>query len=106
MKPKDIVYNYEKGLAMRKLDKGAKVRGLYKEILKAGKAAETDYVQRFWESFDRGEYENDANSRAYYTQGVAYLGLGRKCAAKRAFRKALKERNDNTWALWYLGKIK
>ena len=106
VKPKDIVYNYEKGLAQRKLDKGAKVRALYKDILKAGKAMKTDYVQNFFESFDRGEYVNDVNARAYYLQGIGHLALGHKCAAKRAFRKALKERNDNTWALWYTGKIK
>ncbi len=106
VKAKDCVYNYEKGLALRKLGKKEGVRAMFKDIVKAGKALETDYVQNFFESFDRGEYVNDVNARAYYTQGVGYLAQGRKLAAKRAFRKALRERNDNIWANYYLGNLK
>ena len=33
--------------------------------------------------------------------GPIYKALGREWKARRAFRKALKERNDNLWALYY-----
>ena len=76
----------------------------YKEIVNTGKAGITTYVQRFWESFDRGPYEQDVNAAAYYMQGVGYKALGKDRKARKAFRKALKERNDHLWALYYLGE--
>ena len=103
--PADAIYNYEKGLAMRKLDRKASVKKMYKAIVRQGKDSVTDYVQRFWESFDRGPYEQDINARAWYTQGVGQLALGHKWFARRCFRKALKNRNDDLWANYYLGNI-
>lgn len=104
VKPADGIYNYEKGLAMKKLDPKASVKAMYKEIVNTGKAGITTYVQRFWESFDRGPYEQDVNAAAYYMQGVGYKALGKDRKARKAFRKALKERNDHLWALYYLGE--
>ena len=105
VKPADGIYNYEKGLAMRKLDPKASVKNMYRVIVSTGKASVTTYVQRFWESFDRGPYEQDVNAAAYYMQGIGYKALGRECKARKAFRKALKERNDNLWALYYIGEL-
>ena len=105
VKPGDSMYNFEKGLAMKKLDPKASVKAMYKDIVKNGKASLTTYVQRFWESFDRGPYEQDINSAAYYTQAIGYKALGRNFKAKRMFKKALKERNDNLWANYYLGNL-
>jgi len=101
VKDNDCIYNYEKGLAMRKIDRNADVKSMFRAIVRKGKASRTGYVQRFWESFDRGPYENDVNSAAYYMEGIGYKALGREWKARRAFRKALKERNDNLWALYY-----
>lgn len=106
VKAKDCIYNYEKGLAMRKLDGKAKVKDMYKGIVRFGKASVTEKVQNFFESFDRGPYENDVNSAAYYAQGVGHLAQGHKLRAKHAFKKALAERNDNVWANYYLGNLK
>ena len=105
VRPADGIYNFEKGLAMRKLDSKSVVRPMYKNIVKVGKSTLTTYVQRFWESFDRGPYEQDINAAAYYMQGVGYMAQGRNLKAKRAFRKALKERNDHLWANYYLGNL-
>ena len=105
VKPGDSMYNFEKGLAMKKLDPKASVKAMYKDIVKNGKASLTTYVQRFWESFDRGPYEQDINSAAYYTQAIGYKALGRNFKAKRMFKKALKERNDHLWANYYLGNL-
>lgn len=105
VKPADGIYNYEKGLAMRKLDPKASVEEMYKEIVKVGEASVTTYVQRFWESFDRGPYEQDINAAAYYMQGIGYKALGKDKKAKEAFKKALQERNDHLWALYYTGSL-
>lgn len=101
VKDADCIYNYEKGLAMLKLDAKADVKPMFKAIVQNGKAAHTTYVQRFWESFDRGPYEQDVNSAAYYMEGIGYKALGKERKAKIAFSKALEERNDNLWALYY-----
>ena len=92
-------------LAMLKLDPKASVKPMYKNIVKVGKASLTTYVQRFWESFDRGPYEQDINSAAYYMQAVGYKALGRSMKAKKMMRKALEQRNDNLWANYYLGNL-
>ena len=105
VKPKDCIYNYEKGLAMKKLDPKADVKGMYREIISFGKASVTAKVQNFFESFDRGPYENDVNSAAYYAQALGYKALGRNFKARKLFRKALGERNDNVWANYYLGNL-
>ena len=106
VKDKDSKYLYEKGLALEKLGRRAEARKLYRDAVSSGKSHVTEYFNTFFESFDRGPYEKDINTEAYYTRGVGYLGLGRKAAAGRAFRKALAERNDNVWAGYYLGKLK
>lgn len=105
IKPAHAMYNYEKGLSLRKLDPKADVHSLYRSIIREGKAKETTYVQRFFESFDRGPYEEDVNAEAFYTQAIGYKALGRSWKSKRCLRKALSCRNDNLWANYYLGNI-
>ena len=105
VKDKDSKYNYEKGLAIKKLNPKTSVKAMYKNIIKNGKASLTTYVQRFWESFDRGPYEQDINSEAYYTQAIGYKALGRNSKARRMMKKALKQRNDHLWANYYLDRI-
>ena len=102
VKDADCIYDYEKGLAMLKLDPKAPVKAMFEAIVKNGENALTTYVQRFWESFDRGPYEQDVNSAAYYMQGIGHKALGHDSRAEKCFRKALKERNDNLWALYYI----
>ena len=46
-----------------------------------------------------------AYAAAYYTQAIGYKALGRSWKAKRMFRKALEQRNDNLWANYYLGNL-
>ena len=102
VKDKDAKYLYEKGLALEKLGRKSEARPLYKHIVECGKAQYTAYYNRFFESFDRGPFEQDLNTDAYYTQAIGYKALGRKCKARKMFRKALAERNDNLWAIYYL----
>ncbi len=105
VKDADCIYNYEKSLAMKRLDPRADVKDLYREMVRIGKAGVTDYVQRFFESFGYGEYPQDVNSRAYYMQGIGYKALGRERKARKYFRKALEQRNDHVWANYYLGNL-
>ncbi len=105
VKEKDAIYYYEKGLALKKLGRADGVRKLYKEMVRLGKENETEYVNNFFESFDRGPYEQDINTAACYLQGLGYQALGRNGKAKRCFREALRYRNDNLWAAYYLGKL-
>ena len=105
VKPADGIYNYEKGLAMLKLDANAEVSAMYQNIVTVGEASVTTYVQRFWESFDRGPYEQDINAAAYYMQGIGYMAQGNKDKADEMFKKALVERNDHLWANYYLGNL-
>lgn len=105
VKPADGIYNYEKALALKKLDPKAKVKGLLKQTAAYGRSLVTDHTERFFESFGYGERPEEVNTRAYYMQGIAYKGLGRGLKAKRYFRKALGESNGNVWANYYLGNI-
>ena len=99
-------FNYEKSLAMLKLDPKADVKPVYEALVEKGKGDVTDYVERFFVSFGHGEYPESVNSRAYYTIGLGYMALGDKARAGEYFNKALGERNDNVWANYYLGNIK
>ena len=106
VKDKDAKYLYEKGLALEKLGRKDEARRLWKQIPGCGKALVTDYFNTFFESFDRGPFEQDINTDAYYTMAVGYQALGRDTRARKYFKKALEERNDNVWANYYLGYLK
>lgn len=104
VKDKDAVYLYEKGLALEKLGRKAEAKALYERMLECGKSQVTGTVNNFFESFDRGPFPKDINTGAYYTQGLAWKALGNRKKAHSCFVRALAERNDNIWALWYLDK--
>ena len=106
VKPADGMYNYEKALALKKLNPKADVKNMLKETAAYGKGCVTDHTERFFESFGYGDYPEDVNTKAYYMQGIAFKGLGRDAKARKYFRKAIGERNGNVWANYYLGNIK
>ena len=99
---KDSDFNYEKALAMKKLGEDVSVRSVAKMLIDKGKGEKTDYVERFFESFDYGEYPKDVNARAYFTSAMGYKLLGRNAKAKKFFNKSLQQRNDNPWANYYV----
>ncbi|MBR1705716.1 MAG: DUF5107 domain-containing protein [Bacteroidales bacterium] len=105
VRDKDAKYRYEKGLALAELGRKAEAKRLWKQIVPCGKALHTDYVNTFFESFDRGPFEEDINTDAFYTCAVGYKACGRGWSARRYLKKALQERNDNLWALYYLGGL-
>ena len=90
---------------MKKLDPKADTEAMLRRIVETGEASVTEYVQRFFESFDYGEYPEDVNARAYYMQGIGHKALSDEERAAECFRKALTQRND-LWANYYLGNIR
>ena len=102
----DALYLFEKGRSLEKLGRDREASQLYKYALDCGRSQVTNYYNTFFESFGRGPYEQDINTIAYLTQGMALKGLGRNGKSQRMFRKALEERNDNVWANYYLGNLK
>lgn len=102
VKDKDVRFLCEKGFALEKLGRKKEARGLYKHVVAIGKANVTTYFNTFFESFDRGPFEQDVNTMAYYTQAMGYKALGRSFKARRMLKRALKERNDNVWAGFWL----
>ena len=83
VKPADGMYNYEKALALKKLNPKADVKNMLKETAAYGKGCVTDHTERFFESFGYGDYPEDVNTKAYYMQGIASKGLGRDAKARK-----------------------
>lgn len=91
-------FRYWKGLALKRLGKKAEAREIFKQMLADGKAAiVTDYVNFYGAEGTTGATVSSINTKAYYTQGLAYKGLGRGCKAKSCFRKSVKLKSDNLW---------
>ena len=81
---------YWKGLSSRALGDKKTARATFKSLIKTGKAeVTTDYVNFFGGGGSTGTTFEMVNSVAWYHQGLGYLGLGRKAAARKCFRKAL-----------------
>lgn len=105
-KQNDVMYLYEKGLALEKLGRKAEAKALYQHMIEFGKGLYTEYVNNFFESFDRGPFEKDINTVAYYTQALGCKALGQKSKADKLFRQSLEQRIDNIWARYYTGQLK
>ncbi len=102
-KQNDVQYLCEKGKALEKLGRGTEAKALYAHMIEFGEGLYTDYVNNFFESFDRGPFEQDINAVAYLTQALGHQALGHKGKAEKLFRAALDQRNDTIWALYNLG---
>lgn len=106
VKPADGMYNYEKTLAMQKLGADRReIRSIMTATLEYARSSVTSRVDRFFESFDYGPWEEDINTKAWYTQGIAWKALGKEHKATQCFKKAIGERRGNLWANYYLGNI-
>lgn len=91
-------YRYWKGLALKKLGKKAEARKLFKELVAAGKAGIVeDYVNFYGAEGTTGSTVESINTKAYYTMGLGYKGLGRNFKAKRCFRESVELKKDNLW---------
>lgn len=106
VKDPDCIYNYEKSLAIRKINPDADCSQMLAAIVKNGENSLVEESQRFFESFGYGDRTEDINSKAWYTQGIGHYALGDMEKAKDCFNKSLSQRNDHLWANYYLGNIR
>ena len=91
-------YRYWKGIALKKLGKKAEAKQLFKDLVAAGKAGiVTDYVNFYGAEGTTGSTVESINTKAYYTMGLGYKGLGRNFKAKRCFRESVELKRDNLW---------
>ena len=99
-------YCYYKALAMKKINKNAKVDAIYNNLVKTGNKKVTDYVENFFVSFGPGRTVAQVNTEAYFTMGLGYLGLDNKAEAKKCFEKSIVIKPDNIWALEFINQMK
>ncbi|MDR3219066.1 MAG: DUF5107 domain-containing protein [Dysgonamonadaceae bacterium] len=92
------IYDYEKAMAMLKLDKKADVTPLFDALIKQGEGEATDYVENFFVSFGPGKTVAEVNTSSFYMAGLGYLGKGDVARAQEYFAKALNAKPDNLWA--------
>ncbi|MDR1682508.1 MAG: tetratricopeptide repeat protein, partial [Candidatus Symbiothrix sp.] len=92
------IYDYERALAMLKLDKKANVSPFYDALIQLGQSKITEEVDNFFVSFGPGKTVAEVNTLAYYTLGLGYLGKGDAAKAKECFAKAVSIKADNLWA--------
>jgi len=92
------IYDYERALAMRKLDPKAEVTPLFDALIALGQSEVTDRVENFFVSFGPGKTPAEVNTAAYYMAGLGYLGNGDATTAKSCFTKAVAAKPDNLWA--------
>ena len=96
-------YRYYTGLALKKLGRKAEARAIFRAMVKEGKARMvTDYVNFYGAEGSSGHTVDGVNAGAYYTKALGELGLGRKCAARRDFKKVLKLKPADLWAARFL----
>ncbi|MGV8093638.1 MAG: DUF5107 domain-containing protein [Mangrovibacterium sp.] len=93
------IYDYEKALAMRKLNARSDVTPMFDALIKLGQSMITDYVENFFVSFGPGNTIAEVNTAAYYMAGLGYLGKGDTIRAKEYFAKATIVKPDNLWAI-------
>lgn len=91
-------YRYWKGLALKRLGHKTEARALFRELVADGKAGiETDHVNFYGAEGTTGATVASINTKAWYTQGLGYKGLGRNAKARRCFRKSVLLKRDNLW---------
>lgn len=92
-------YRYWKGVALSRLGRKAEAKELFRNLVDAGKnAIVEDYVNFYGAEGTTGATVESINTKAYYTMGLGYKGLGRGGKAKSCFRKAVSLKKDHLWA--------
>ncbi|MBP3482209.1 MAG: DUF5107 domain-containing protein [Alistipes sp.] len=100
-------YRYWQALALRKLGKTAEADALFDALVEAGRDAVVEsFVNFYGAEGTTGETVESINTKAYYTQGLGYLGRGDKAEAKRCFAKSVELKPDNLWSVRMLEKLK
>ena len=91
-------YGYWKGLAMMKTGNAAGAKALFESLVESGKAGiVTEFVNFYGAEGTTGSTVENINTKAYYTMGLGYLGLGDKEKAAECFRESVRLKIDNLW---------
>lgn len=91
-------YGYWKGLAMMKTGNAAGAKALFESLVASGKAGiVTEFVNFYGAEGTTGSTVENINTKAYYTMGLGYLGLGDKEKAAECFRESVRLKIDNLW---------
>ncbi len=92
-------YRYWTGLALKKLGRKSEAKAIFRKMVEEGKnAVVEDYVNFYGAEGTTGKTVESINAGAYYTKALGELGLGRKCAARRDFKKVLKLKPADLWS--------
>ena len=93
-------YGYWKGLAMMKTGNAAGAKALFESLVESGKAGiVTEFVNFYGAEGTTGSTVENINTKAYYTMGLGYLGLGDKEKAAECFRDSVRLKIDNLWSV-------
>ena len=91
-------YRYWQAMALAKTGKKAEAKEIYKALVKAGKDAMVeDYVSFYGAEGTTGATVASINTKALYTSGLGYKGLGRNLKARKCFKESVKLKPDNLW---------
>lgn len=91
-------YRYWRGVALKAFGRKAEAKALFRELVEAGKAGiVTDFVNFYGAEGTTGDTVETINTRAYYTMGLGYKGLGRGLKARSCFKKSVSLKSDNLW---------
>lgn len=91
-------YRFWKGLALAKTGKAAEAKALFEGLVKTGEdGIVTEFVNFYGAEGTTGSTVEGINTKAYYTMGLGYLGLGDEAKAKECFRKSVSLKVDNLW---------
>lgn len=92
-------YRYWKGIALEKLGKKSEAKSLFNDLVKAGKeGVVTEYINFYGAEGTTTKTVEGINTKAYYTMGLGYKGLGRNLKARKCFKESVKLKRDNLWA--------
>lgn len=98
-------YRYWKGMALMKLGRKKEAREMFNALVETGKNGIVEDIVNFYGAEGTtGSTVETINTKAYYTMGLGYKGLGRSLKAKRCFRKSVELKSDNLWSNVMLGK--
>ena len=95
---KGMDYRYWKALSMQKTGNAAGAKALFEGLVETGKAGiVTEFVNFYGAEGTTGSTVEGINTKAYYTMGLGYLGLGDKSEAEKCFRESVRLKVDNLW---------
>ena len=91
-------YRYWKALALKELGMKSEAAEIFRSLVEDGKSGiVTDYVNFYGAEGTTGATVESINTKAYYTMGLGYKGLGKGNKAKSCFRKSVSLKSDNLW---------